>query len=212
MIPYRTPFIFPLIYPSLTWRIPSVEKELYLTFDDGPVIGPTEFVLDILQKSSALATFFCIGDNIRKHPEVFRKIINHGHAIGNHTFNHVNGWRTSTVEYVRNTALCQAEIEKHLPSINIQKPVLFRPPYGKITWRQIKAMRAYNIIMWDVLSMDFNRAISPEAGLRKTIQATRNGSIVVFHDSFKAERNMGYILPRFIAHFAALGFTFKPLN
>jgi peptidoglycan-N-acetylglucosamine deacetylase len=207
VIPYRTPLVFPLLYPSLTWRMQGTAKELYLTFDDGPVSGPTEFVLEALERYSAKATFFCIGDNIRKHPEVFLRVKQHGHAIGNHTFNHLNGWKTQVSHYIENIEQCASEIDKH----GHQSDFLFRPPYGRITRQQIGLLKRYRIIMWDVLTMDFNKDIPAERSLKKTIEATRNGSILVFHDSFKAERNLQYMLPRFLEHFSALGYTFKSI-
>ncbi|HZX75291.1 MAG TPA: polysaccharide deacetylase family protein, partial [Cyclobacteriaceae bacterium] len=121
---YRTPRILPILYPQLMWRIPTEEKVIYLTFDDGPVPGPTEFVLDTLEKNQSLATFFCIGDNVLKNPSVFRKITEKHHAIGNHTFNHLKGWKYSTKEYVENTTKCAEVIGK--------ENSLFRPPYGRI--------------------------------------------------------------------------------
>jgi peptidoglycan/xylan/chitin deacetylase (PgdA/CDA1 family) len=207
IIPYRTPFLFPLIYPSLVWRIPNAPRELYLTFDDGPVSGPTDFVLETLDRFSAKATFFCIGDNVRKHPDVFKKVLRRGHAVGNHTFNHLNGWKTPGQKYLDNIRQCTAEMDKHLqPSSR-----LFRPPYGRISRSQITALSASRIIMWDVLSMDFNKDIPGEASLRKTINASRDGSIIVFHDSFKAEKKLQHMLPRFMDHFAQQGYAFKAI-
>jgi peptidoglycan-N-acetylglucosamine deacetylase len=207
MIPYRTPFLFPLIYPSLIWRVNGSPKELYLTFDDGPVSGPTDFVLETLRHFSAKATFFCIGDNIRKYPQVFLRIKSEGHAIGNHTFNHLNGWKTAREQYIENVKQCDVEIQKHA----LGSTRLFRPPYGRITRTEIKALSDYNIIMWDVLTMDFNKEILAEHSLQKAVDATREGSIVVFHDSFKAEKKLNYMLPRFLDHFLQQGYQFKSL-
>lgn len=207
---YRAPFFLPWLYPNLTWHIPTTEKQLYLTFDDGPIPGPTDFVLETLKKHAIKATFFCIGDNVRKHPDVFRKVMDQGHAIGNHTFNHLKGWKTSLEEYLDNTAQCDAVFK----SLNVESesPKLFRPPYGRITRAQINALNDYKIIMWDVLTHDYDRAKSPEASLGNSIRATRPGSIVVFHDSLKAERNMTYALPRYIDHFLNKGYTFNVLS
>ena len=211
---HRTPFFLPLLYPSLIWRIPSDKKELFSTFDDGPVSGPTEFVLDTLGRHNARATFFCIGDNIRKHPEVFRKVVAAGHKVGNHTFNHLNGWKTGTEHYLRNMEQCNREILLHLSAEEKQlaPTFLFRPPYGRITRNQINAMPDSKIIMWDVLSVDYNRHLSAEKCLRNTIRATRSGSVIVFHDSFKAERNLTFALPRYIEHFSSLGFKFNVIT
>ena|SRR5688572_27978630 len=208
---HRTPFFLPLFYPSLTWRIPSQSKELYLTFDDGPVAGPTEFVLETLRSFGAYATFFCIGENIKKHPQVLNQITDHGHGIGNHTYNHLNGWQTKTQQYHENVNLCEQEIALHRAT----KPSsmkLFRPPYGRVTRNQIKALPDYKIIMWDVLSVDYNKNLLPEKCLKNTIGATRSGSIIVFHDSFKAEKNLVFALPRFIEYFLERGFVFKSLK
>jgi peptidoglycan/xylan/chitin deacetylase (PgdA/CDA1 family) len=211
MIPTRTPFILPLLYPSLIWRVDSEKKELYLTFDDGPVAGPTEFVLDVLAKSQSKATFFCIGDNVRKYPHVFNRILNSGHTVGNHTFNHLNGWKTETTPYVQNISLCEDVFDKFTPGRTPRASHLFRPPYGKITKNQIRILGHYKIVMWDVLSHDYNMSLGPESCLRRSISATRNGSIIVFHDSLKAERNMTFALPRFIDHFMEKGYVFKSL-
>ena len=188
------------------WRIPTGKKELFLTFDDGPVPGPTEFVLDTLKKYSIKATFFCIGDNVGKHPDVFTRIIDEGHAVGNHTFNHLKGWSTSLNAYIDNVKRCDQEFS----NLNSHSSInLFRPPYGRITKRQVKALNDYKIIMWDVLTADYQRSVSPDSCLRNSIAATRSGSIIVFHDSFKAERNVAYALPRFIEHFLSKGFSFN---
>ena len=207
MILYRTPFFLPLIYPSLVWRMPAEKKTLYLTFDDGPINGPTDFVLEELNKASAQATFFCIGDNIRKFPDVLKKIYVHGHSIGNHTFHHLNGWKTKTTEYLADIKLFVDQLPEDSPSTS-----LFRPPYGRITPSQIKALYQYKIIMWDVLTMDYNKDISPESCLQNTIKAIRPGSIIVFHDSFKAEKNMRFALPRVLSHFGEKGYSFRSLQ
>jgi peptidoglycan/xylan/chitin deacetylase (PgdA/CDA1 family) len=202
---YRTPFFLPWLYPSLVWRLPTTEKVIYLTFDDGPVPGATEFVLENLAKFNAKATFFCIGDNIRKHPDVFQKVISDGHRIGNHTFNHLKGWSSSTEKYVENVK----RFEEQSSIDHGQSTNLFRPPYGRIKRSQISALNTYSIIMWDVLSYDYQKFGKVERQLRGTIKATRPGSIVVFHDSFKAEPKMQYILPRYLEHFNGLGYRFE---
>jgi peptidoglycan/xylan/chitin deacetylase (PgdA/CDA1 family) len=205
---HRVPFFLPWLYPDLIWRIPTEQQELYLTFDDGPVPGPTDFVLETLNRHNCKATFFCIGDNVRKHPEIFKKLVDNGHAIGNHTFNHLKGWNTSLDAYVKNVKACDREIQQ-FTHINSSK--FFRPPYGRITRSQIMALQEYKIIMWDVLTIDYSRSKSPESCLKNSITATRNGSIIVFHDSVKAEKNMSYVLPRFIEHFQNRGYVFKAL-
>lgn len=206
---HRVPFFLPWLFPNLFWRIPTNQKELFLTFDDGPIPGPTEFALETLRKYSCPATFFCIGDNVRKHPEIFKRVIENGHAIGNHTFNHIKGWNTSLESYIENVKQCETEFETS--SLDPRASKLFRPPYGRITVKQVRALSVYKIIMWDVLTIDYDKNVSPESCLRNSIRVTRPGSIVVFHDSLKAERNMTYALPRFIEHFLEQGYTFKIL-
>jgi peptidoglycan/xylan/chitin deacetylase (PgdA/CDA1 family) len=205
---HRVPFFIPWLYPDLIWRIPTGQKELFLTFDDGPVPGPTDFVLETLKKNNIKATFFCIGDNIRKHPDIFKKVVANGHAIGNHTFNHLKGWGTATIEYVKNVKRFEEQLKIENYELKIE---LFRPPYGRITRSQIKALQHYKIIMWDVLTIDYRQKLSPEACLKNSIGATRPGSIIVFHDSLKAGRNLMYALPRFVDHFLEQGYEFKLL-
>jgi len=206
---HRVPFFLPWIYPDLIWRIPSVEKEIYLTFDDGPVPGPTDFVLETLKKYNCKATFFCIGDNVRKYPEVFKKVMEAGHVIGNHTFNHLKGWNTPLAKYVENAKQFDEQVRMENGESKIE---LFRPPYGRITRSQIRSLKAYKIIMWDVLTIDYNKNISSDSCFKNSVAATRPGSIVVFHDSLKAERNMMYALPRFIEHFLDQGYVFKAIT
>lgn len=199
---FRTPAVLPFFYPSLLWRVNTSERELYLTFDDGPIPGPTNFVLETLKAFNSTATFFCIGDNIQKNPIEFQKIVDGDHSIANHTFNHLNGWKTSTSAYVENIQLCQ----KHL-----QKTSLFRPPFGRIKSSQIEALKNYRIIMWDVLTFDYDHSLNPEACLTGSLKAVRPGSIIVFHDSIKAEKNLTYVLPRFIEQCRLQGYSFKSL-
>jgi peptidoglycan-N-acetylglucosamine deacetylase len=207
---HRTPFFLPWIYPDLVWRIPTEKKELFLTFDDGPVPGPTEFVLDTLKQFSIKATFFCIGDNVRKHPDVFKRIVDEGHAVGNHTFNHLKGWSTSLEKYIENVEMYESEVRSS--KFEVRSSKLFRPPYGRITKAQINALHDYSIIMWDVLTADYQRSVSPTACLRNSIAATRPGSIIVFHDSLKSEKNMSYALPRYIDHFLEKEFSFNVIK
>ena len=204
---HRTPFFFPWLYPGLTWRIPdSAKKRLFLTFDDGPVPGPTEFVLETLDAANVKGTFFCIGDNIQKHTSVYRSLLAKGHGVGNHTFNHLNGWKTSTENYLSNVRACGEIMAAQGKPQSLQ---LFRPPYGRITRAQIDRLSLFRIIMWDVLTMDYRRTLSPERCLRKTVGAARDGSIVVFHDSLKAEKNLRYVLPGFINQCKLLGYEFS---
>ncbi len=201
---HRSPFWLKTIFPSYEWRVKTQDPVIYLTFDDGPVPDITAFVLDTLAQYEAKGTFFCIGDNVRKHPEVYAKIRAEGHAIGNHTFNHMNGWKTETEVYLENYYRCQDILE--LPTN------LFRPPYGRIRREQyLRLPESTRVIMWDVLSGDFSQAITPEICLFKSIRYTRPGSILLFHDSIKANRNMAYTLPRYMDHFAAKGYRFEAM-
>jgi peptidoglycan/xylan/chitin deacetylase (PgdA/CDA1 family) len=206
---FRTPFLLPLLYPRLIWRMPSTGKELYLTFDDGPVPGPTEFVLDVLKQYRVTASFFCIGDNVRQYPEIFLRILREGHAVGNHTYHHLNGWKTPAHDYMINVRMFDATAQAAG-----YRPVTryFRPPYGRITRTQIGLLKDYSIVMWDVLSYDFSSSLSPDECLDQTTRASRPGSIVVFHDSHKAWNNLSFVLPRYIENMRNEGYTFHTLT
>lgn len=203
------------VFSNLVWDIPNSDKKIYLTFDDGPIPEVTEWVLDLLKSEDIKATFFCIGDNIKKHPEVHKRILADGHQTGNHTFNHLNGWKTDTKNYIENFKLCEAEIENFQNSkLETRNSKLFRPPYGKIKPSQSKAIRqlGYKIIMWDVLSYDFDSTISVEKCLENVISNTEQGSIIVFHDSLKAEKNLKYALPKAIQILKNKGFVFDVIS
>lgn len=207
MFLHKTNFLLRALYPNFVWRKSAEEKNIYLTFDDGPIPDVTEFVLETLEKYNAHATFFCIGENISKNTAIFQNIINNGHSVGNHTFNHLRGWSTDDVTYLQNVLKCQTEIER-----NSHHSKLFRPPYGRIKRKQANSLLTdYEIVMWDVLSGDFSQDLSPETVLHKTIKHTDAGSIVLFHDSIKANANMSYSLPRFLEHFSCQGFQFSKL-
>ena len=203
----KTPRILKQLFAKYTWSFFTNKKEIYLTFDDGPIPQVTEFVLDQLHNFNAKATFFCIGDNIRKHPTVFSRIVNEGHSVGNHTFNHLNGWKSSNTVYIENTSKC----ESLLPD---QKTKLFRPPYGKIKRKQAKQLLAsdYKIIMWDVLSADFDSSITKEKCLQNVLENAQNGSIIVFHDSIKASDKLYYALPKVLKEFSQRGYDFKAIT
>lgn len=211
--PIKTPGIVKRIFDTYTWRFSSYEKTLYLTFDDGPTPSITEFVLSELSKYNAKATFFCIGKNIAQYPILFNRIVEEGHSIGNHTNNHLKGWKTSTKAYLENTLLCEDVIHstRIKPSLNAQK--LFRPPYGKITYSQAKKIKAlgYNIVMWDVLSADFDKRVSKKNCLQNVIKHAQNGSIIVFHDSDKAAKNLQFALPKVLEEFTKQGYVFKAI-
>jgi peptidoglycan/xylan/chitin deacetylase (PgdA/CDA1 family) len=198
------------VFSNLVWDIPNLDKKIYLTFDDGPIPEVTEWVLDLLKSEDIKATFFCIGDNIKKHPEVYKRILADGHQTGNHTFNHLNGWKTNTKSYLENFKLSETEHSK----LNTEHSFLFRPPYGKIKPSQSKAIRqlGYKIIMWDVLSYDFDSTISVEKCLENVISNTEQGSIIVFHDSLKAEKNLKYALPKAIQILKNKGFVFDVIS
>lgn len=206
----KTNWFIKSLFPKYIWDIPNVGKKVYLTFDDGPTPEITEWTLNQLKKYGAKATFFCIGDNIKKHPEIFQKIITEGHAFGNHTFNHMNGWKTPNDNYIENIKLCESEQHK-ISTIN---NVLFRPPYGKIKPSQSKKLRklGYKIIMWDVLSEDFDVTISKEKCLENVTNNVTNGSIIVFHDSKKAFTNLEYTLPRALEFLKEKGFVCEKID
>lgn len=195
----KTSRLIKKLFPQYLWDVPTVEKTVYLTFDDGPTPEITTWVLDQLKQFDAKATFFCIGDNIEKHPKIFNEIVQSGHSVGNHTFHHLNGWKTQTTDYVQNIVACAEIISKtnQQPTTSHQQP-LFRPPYGKIKKSQAEKLlsKGYKIIMWDVLSADFDGSVSPEKCLENVLKHIEPGSIVVFHDSVKAFKNLEYALPR----------------
>lgn len=206
---FKSPTALRLIYPGLLWKKQTQEKIVYLTFDDGPVPGVTEYALSVLKEFGARAAFFCVGDNVRKYPGVFRKIISGGHRIGNHTFNHLNGWKTPGPEYLLNVQLC----EEAIVNAGGRQPALFRPPHGRISLSQIRKLKPrYRIVMWDVLTKDYDHTIPVEVCLQKSIAATRPGSIVVFHDRIKNEERFKYMLPRYLQHFAELDYRFEALE
>jgi len=201
----KSPLLLKWYYPQLTWNKKRDDKVIYLTFDDGPIPDVTDFVLKTLSAYSAEATFFCIGDNILKNPQIFERIKNDGHSIGNHTFNHLKGWDTSDDIYFKNFQKCQEQTGTNL----------FRPPYGRIKKSQITRIKQQypemEIVMWDTLSGDFDTHLSPESCLQNVIKYARNGSIIVFHDSLKAWDRLHYSLPKVLEHFMEKGYIFKKL-
>lgn len=201
-------------FSNYIWDIPNNENKIYLTFDDGPTPEITEWVLEELKRHQAKATFFCIGKNIEDNPDIFQKIINDGHTIGNHTFNHLKGWNTTTNEYINNISLCESEINNQQSEINNLKSKIFRPPYGKIKQSQSKRLRklGYKIIMWDVLSADFDKTITPEKCLVNILKNVVSGSIIVFHDSIKARKNLEYTLPISLQNLKDRGFKFETIQ
>ena len=188
------------------WDILTKDKAIYLTFDDGPHPSITPFILAELTKYGAKASFFCIGKNVRENPAVYSRILAEGHAVGNHSFNHLDGWKTGNDKYLADIL----EARKYIDSD------LFRPPYGHITGKQVKSLSAldqpFKIIMWSVLSGDFDVNISPERCCANVIKNTKNGSLVVFHDSEKAYERMSYALPIVLKYFSERGYTFKKIE
>ena len=214
----KSPLLLKWFYSALIWNKSRSKKIVYLTFDDGPIPNVTDFVLNTLKSFEAKATFFCIGDNIAKHPEVFANVKNAGHAIGNHTFNHLKGWKTNDETYTTNFLQCQQLTQSNL----------FRPPYGRIKKSQIKKLRTVytaqstnlnpqtthanlQIIMWDVISYDFDARLSPEKCYQNVIRNTKNGSIIVFHDSLKAFDRLQYALPKTLKYLSEKGYQFGTL-
>lgn len=196
-----------LIYPDMTWRVEGASNKIYLTFDDGPIPEVTSFVLEELDKYQAKATFFCIGDNVRKYPDIFQQIVEGGHAWGNHTYHHLNGWQTDLPAYLENIKACDKEIEKYTPVSS-----LFRPPYGKLWPQQAKEVTQHKeIILWDVLSKDYDQNLSGRQVLGRCIKGCKSGSIVVFHDSLKAFPRLKYALPSLLDHLSERGYQFHSL-
>jgi peptidoglycan/xylan/chitin deacetylase (PgdA/CDA1 family) len=202
----KSPFWLKNIYPNLIWDIPTQEKKLFFTFDDGPHPIITMQVLDVLKTYNAKATFFCIANNVVKYPEVYKRIIDEGHAVGNHTFNHLNGWKTDDVTYLNDINKAMEHIDSNL----------FRPPYGRISRFQIqqllKSKYQMKLIMWSVLSGDFDPDISAEKCLNNVLLSTKEGSIIVFHDSEKAAEKMLYALPKVLEQFSKSGFAFEKIT
>lgn len=203
MYPVRTPKFIQKLMPAYTWRLSGEEQVLYLTFDDGPIPEVTPWILEQMRTYDAKATFFCVGDNVRKHPEVFRKVISDGHTVGNHTFNHLNGWKTDDAVYLENVRKCAELVPGNL----------FRPPYGRLRRSQRKQLQhTYRLIMWDVLSGDFDPSTSPEQCRDQIIKYARPGSVIVMHDSLKSIRNLRVALPAILAYFTARGYRFEAIR
>ncbi len=203
---FTSPVLLKKIFPSLTWDVRELRKTrktVYLTFDDGPMPVITPWVLDLLREQKVRATFFCLGKNIEDQPELFKRIGDEGHSIGNHTFNHLKGWRTPNQNYFEDIERAQHLVHSKY----------FRPPYGKIKISQITRLRKhYKIVMWDVLSRDFDQSLTGEDCLQNIVVHSKPGSIVVFHDSYKAEKNLRFVLPRAIEFYKKQGYTFSILS
>lgn len=211
MLFVKTPYIIKKLIPSVTWDIPTTEKVMYLTFDDGPTSEITEWVLNQLAIYNAKATFFCIGKNIEQHPEIFNKIITNGHSIGNHTHNHLNAWKTPKETYLANASKAEETLLNNYHEFATKK--LFRPPYGKFTPAIVKQLRANGnqVIAWDIISEDYDQKKTAEAVCINVLTNVKPGSIVVFHDSVKAFKNLKTALPQVLKTLAHEGYTFKSL-
>lgn len=205
--PVKTPKWTQWLLPNFRWSYKketateTVPKTLYLTFDDGPQPEITDWVLTQLAAYDAKATFFCIGANVVKHPDLYQQVLSAGHAVGNHTFHHLNGWVTPNDRYLSDVEACQKVVKSNL----------FRPPYGRISWRQANLVRAagFQIVLWEVICGDFDPQLSPQQALDNVLQNAQDGSVLVFHDSVKAFRILKVILPKILAHFSSQGFVFK---
>lgn len=196
----QPPQFLRILYPKAIWRMNKNEKAVYLTFDDGPIPVVTPWVLDLLDKYKIKATFFMVGDNVRKHPEEFQMVVNRGHRIGNHTFNHIRGLDYKGDSYLENTDKANAYLKTNL----------FRPPHGYMSPKQYRTLKdKYKIIMWDLVTRDYNRKLNGKQVLGKVKKYVRNGSIITFHDSIKSEENLKYALPRAIEWLQEQGYEFK---
>ena len=200
----KTPPIIKLVSPNLFWKIPSDQKEVFLTFDDGPHPEVTPWVLEQLKKHEAKATFFCVGKNVLKNRDLFKQVNDEGHVTGNHTFNHLNGWKTANRRYFKDIEECA----------NLVSSNLFRPPYGRLLPTQAARIRkkGYKIIMWDVLSGDFDQKLPEKKCLANTLKNVEPGSIIVFHDSRKAEKKLKFVLPKLLEKLSDEGYKFRSLN
>lgn len=198
----KAPLLLRLAFPSVLWHKSRKSKVIYLTFDDGPVPDITPWVLDTLAQYNAKASFFCIGDNVKKHPGIYHDVLEAGHKAGNHTFHHLNGWKTDNETYYKDIEQCHDFVHSDL----------FRPPYGRMKLSQIRYLKTrYKLIMWDVVSRDYDRSLSPDKCLRSVIRNSREGSVIVFHDSIKAEKNLKIALPGVLKYFSEKGYTFASL-
>lgn len=199
----KTPPLIKTIFSDLVWNIDTNDKKVFITFDDGPIPELTPWVLDVLQDYGFTATFFCVGDNVKKYPHLQDRILSEGHSVGNHTFNHLNGWHTDNEDYISNVALCDMYVASNL----------FRPPYGKLKPGQSQVIKQdKTIVMWDVLSGDFDVNISEEKCLSNVMNNYKPGSIIVFHDNVKAEKKLKYVLPLFLRELAENGFVSESLE
>jgi peptidoglycan/xylan/chitin deacetylase (PgdA/CDA1 family) len=213
LTPVKIPLVVKKMFPNYVWDIPTNDKILYLTFDDGPTPEITNWVLNTLKSFNAKASFFCIGKNIEAHPDIFQNILKDGHAIGNHTYNHIKGWKTKTADYLLDVEKTLAAIQLVTNNQPYSNTLLFRPPYGQIKPKQGRELitLGYKIIMWDIISFDWDKEISEETCLKNVVTKSTAGSVIVFHDSLKASKNMQYALPKTLEYFSEKGYVFKAI-
>ena len=203
MLIEQPPKLLRWLYPRALWRMDKNVKAVYLTFDDGPIPEITPWVLDLLDKYNIKATFFLVGDNVRKHPEEFKMIVERGHRVGNHTFNHISGLKYLSYNYLENTNKADELI----------KSKLFRPPHGWMRWGQYMVLsHRYTVVMWDLVTRDYSKHLNGRQVLRNVKKYVRNGSIITFHDSIKSEKNLKYALPRAIEWLLEQGYEFKTFD
>ncbi|MFT6000102.1 MAG: peptidoglycan/xylan/chitin deacetylase (PgdA/CDA1 family) [Neolewinella sp.] len=200
----KTPRVIQKLFPSFHWRVETTENPvIYLTFDDGPIPQLTPWVLEQLAHFNAKATFFCVGNNVRRYPELLTQTLAAGHSVGNHTMHHLDGWKSENVPYFHDVRHCALQV----------KGSLFRPPYGRLKPAQAQFLtRHYEVVMWDVLSGDFDPELTIEDCYQNVVRNASSGSIVVFHDSLKAEDKLRNILPRILQYYADLGYRFEALT
>lgn len=204
---HKTPLWIQKLYPQFVWQVPTEEKEIFLTFDDGPIPEVTEFVLEELKKFEAKATFFCVGENLVKHLDIAKQVVDAGHVIGNHTFNHLKGWQTGNFTYWKNVL----KSEEVVTDIQ-QSRMLFRPPYGRIKRSQAAALNKFKIVMWNRLAWDFSPNLNIDVAIRHLNDDAPAGSIFVFHDNVKSFKNMKEILPEVLKYYSDKGYTFSSLS
>jgi peptidoglycan-N-acetylglucosamine deacetylase len=226
LTPVKTSKLAKSLFPDLVWDLPSNKKVVYLTFDDGPTPIVTDWTLDVLKQYNAKATFFCIGKNVDAYPLIFKRIVYEGHSVGNHTYNHLKGWKTNTKNYLKDIDEAQEVLNNQSPIpisiktkfqdlkiVNRRSSIinLFRPPYGQIRPKQAKQLidLGYKVIMWNVLAKDWDASISEEKCLENVVSNASSGDIIVFHDSIKAKKNLQFALPKVLEYFSEKEFKFK---